>query len=114
MTNSAIARVESRSGFQSRPPGSFAHWSRKQTGKGAGRETIRVNRLLQAPKRQVGEEILEFLVYHELLHHLLPGNGHDSYFRELEARWPGYENCNRFLDTLHEQFDTRPESYRGA
>ena len=93
---------------------SFAHWSRKQTGKGAGREAIRVNRLLQASKRQVGDEILEFLVYHELLHHLLPGNGHDSYFRELEARWPGYEDCNKFLDTLHEEFDTKPESYRSA
>lgn len=92
---------------------SFAHWSRKRSGKGAGNiETIRVNLLLKAPKRDVPDSVLEFLVYHEILHHLLPGNGHDSYFRELEGRWPGYMECNLFLDTLHEEWDTRPASYR--
>jgi hypothetical protein len=28
-----------------------------------------------------------YLIYHEMLHHLLPLHGHDRTFRQLESRW---------------------------
>jgi superfamily II DNA or RNA helicase len=89
----------------------FAHWSLKLVHANKGQAAIRVNRLLRAPKKVVSEELLGYLVYHELLHHLLPGQGHDPEFRDYEARWPGAMDHNLWLDTLHEHWDTRPPSY---
>jgi superfamily II DNA or RNA helicase len=85
----------------------WAHWSLKTSGRSAGRPVIRVNRLLQAPRTQVGDDVLEYLVFHEMLHDLLPGRGHDAEFRRLEALWPDGARLDRELDTLHEQFELR-------
>ena len=82
----------------------WAHWSLKTTGKAKGRVEIRVNRRLQAPRSQVSEELLEYLIFHELLHDLLPGRGHDAEFRRLEAMWPDADRLDFVFDTLHEQF----------
>jgi hypothetical protein len=90
----------------------FAHWSVSQSSRTPGRQRIRVNRLLRTDPSIVSDEVLAFLLYHELLHCLLPGQGHDAQFRELEARWPCALEHDKLLDTLHEQYDTRPESYR--
>jgi superfamily II DNA or RNA helicase len=90
---------------------SFAHWSLKLVHANQGRPVIRVNRLLRAPKYQVPDEVLQFLIYHEILHNLLPGQGHDSEFREYEADWPGAIDNNLWLYTVHEKWDTRPDSY---
>lgn len=89
----------------------FAHWSLGLTGRGARRATIRVNRLLRTGRSTVPDDVLCYLLYHEVLHNLLPANGHDAQFRELEARWPGFVDADLFLDTLHERFETRPERY---
>jgi predicted metal-dependent hydrolase len=80
-------------------------------GKGEARATIRVNRLLRTPAEHVSDEALAYLIYHELLHHLLPGHGHDATFRDYESRFPDAEAHDHFFDTLHEHWDTRPESY---
>lgn len=85
-------------------------------------KTIKINRTLNSPK--VLRFVIEFLVYHEVLHADMPNNGHDNLFRERErkftlsniakeeAREFGYkydENVsyywytvsNQFLDTIH-------------
>lgn len=38
--------------------------------------------------------------YHELLHHLPAGQGHDAEFRDLEARWTAAEHLDFLFDTL--------------
>jgi superfamily II DNA or RNA helicase len=89
----------------------MAHWSLKPAGKGKGRASIRVNRLLRTTREHISDDMLGYLVYHELLHHILPSQGHDAEFRELEAQWPGAPDLDVAFDTLHERWDTRAESY---
>lgn len=90
----------------------FAYWKPAREGSRARPEEIRVNRLLQAPRDDVPDDAICFLIYHELLHHLLPGNGHDTLFRQLEARWPNYVDHNLTLDHLADRFDLSPSLYR--
>lgn len=52
-----------------------------------------------------------YIVYHELLHHLLPNQGHDAEFRDLEAAWPNAVDLNLAFDTLHERWDLASERY---
>jgi predicted metal-dependent hydrolase len=59
----------------------------------------------------VPDALLEYLLYHELLHHLLPGEGHDAEFNELEARWPDRDALDLCLATFHEHWATEPERY---
>jgi|GEM_PF-1871524 len=92
----------------------FGHWSIKLTGISIGRQSIRINTLLQSTKAAVPAEQLKYLIYHELLHHLLPAQGHDAEFRMLEARWPKAVELDLWFDTLHERWDIRPESYNGS
>lgn len=89
-------------------------------------KTIKVNRILNSPK--VPRFVLEFLVYHEVLHADMPNNGHDKFFRERERKFLpskiaeeeakkfGYEFdknvsyywytvSNQFLDTLHWDYE---------
>jgi superfamily II DNA or RNA helicase len=91
----------------------WAHWSLRMSGRGKGKAMIRVNRVLRTTAKHVPDEVLAYLVFHEMLHHLLPGQGHDAEFRELEALWPDAEHLDLTLDTLHEKWDTRPEQYSG-
>ncbi|MEQ9450502.1 MAG: DEAD/DEAH box helicase [Pseudomonadales bacterium] len=90
---------------------SFGHWSIQLSGRNAGRQKICINRLLRAPAQDVPDKALEYLIYHELLHALLPGQGHDSEFRELEGRWPECEVWDAWFQTLHDRYDIRPERY---
>jgi superfamily II DNA or RNA helicase len=87
---------------------SWAYWSLKTTGRSAGRPVIRVNRALQAPATQISDAMLEYLVYHELLHDLLPGQGHDAEFRRLEALWPNADQLDSALDELIEKYTIPP------
>jgi hypothetical protein len=87
--------------------GSWAYWSLPVTGKSKGQPVIRINRALQAPTTQVSDDMLMYLLYHEMLHHLLPGQGHDAEFRRLEALWPNADELDRKFDTLHERFETK-------
>lgn len=67
--------------------------------------------MLGASLVQIPDEVLEYLFWHEVVHHLLLlGQGHDAEFRRLEAVWPDSERHDLFLGTLHEGYDLR----RGA
>lgn len=83
----------------------FAYWTPRISGRSKGKPVIRVNRLLQAPSSQVSDEAIEYLIWHELCHHLLPGRGHDSEFRRLESSWPSFAKLDNELDTLNEHYD---------
>lgn len=89
----------------------WAHWSIKLSGQNAGRQVIRVNRLLKSTPEVVPDALLEYLLYHELLHHLLPGQGHDAEFYDLEAKWPDRDQLDLRLATFHEEWDTEPPHY---
>ena len=89
----------------------FAHWSIRLQGRNAGKQVIRVNSLLRTTPKVVSDDMLAYLLWHELLHHLLPGQGHDSEFRELEARWPDAVTLDAEFHTFHERWETRPERY---
>jgi hypothetical protein len=91
----------------------WGHWSLKMSGRGRGRAMIRVNRVLRTRPKDVPDDMLAYLVFHELLHHLLPGQGHDAEFRELESLWPTAEKWDLAFATLNERWDLRPERYRG-
>lgn len=76
-----------------------------------GQQTIRINKVLQGPEEAVSDELLEFLIWHELLHHLLPGQGHRPPFRHFESLWPKAQELDDELDRLDEKWDLRPKSY---
>ncbi len=91
----------------------WAHWSLTTSGKGAGNRFIRVNRALRVSPKHVSDELLTYLVFHELLHDLLAGQGHDTEFRRLEALWP---DCNRLdveLDTMGERLQLPGQTVSG-
>jgi hypothetical protein len=69
-----------------------------------GRQLIRVNRLLCAPEHIVSAELLDFLVWHELLHHVLLAQGHDAQFMALEQAWPNAAELDGELATFHERY----------
>jgi hypothetical protein len=83
----------------------FAYWAPRISGRAKGNPVIRVNRLLQAPATQISDDLLKFLLWHELCHHLLPGRGHDAEFRRLESMWPDFARLDFELDTMQERFD---------
>lgn len=70
-----------------------------------GKAMIRVNSRLDAPRSQVPDALLKFLLWHEVCHHLLPGQGHDAQFRELESLWPDAAAMDHALDALSEKYD---------
>lgn len=74
-----------------------AHWSLN-----GGSPVITVSSSLEVSTKHVSDELLRYLLWHELLHHVLPGHGHDAQFRHLEARWPRALDLDRQLDTLGE------------
>jgi superfamily II DNA or RNA helicase len=90
----------------------FGHWSIALSGRNAGKQIIRINRLLRAPSSIIPDEVICFVIYHEMLHHLLPGQGHDAEFRDLEMLWPDAGQQMAFLSTLHERYSLNPSSYR--
>jgi superfamily II DNA or RNA helicase len=90
----------------------WGHWSLNMSGRGKGRAIIRMNRVLRTRPKHVPDDMLAYLVFHELLHHLLPGQSHDVEFRKLESLWPAAGQWDLAFDTLHEKWDLRPESYR--
>lgn len=91
---------------------SFAYWTVRYTGKSKGKALIRVNRVLRTRPEVVPDEALAYLIFHEMLHHLLPGQGHDAEFRELESLWPDATTWDRLIDTLEDEWDLDPKHYR--
>ena len=47
----------------------------------------------------------KYLLYHEMLHRDNPK--HDASFRNLEHRFPDWEQCDHFLDCTMNQFDIK-------
>ena len=90
----------------------FAYWTIKLSGKARGKQTIRINRLLRSTQRAVPDDVLSYLIFHELLHHLLPWQGHDAEFRDYESRWPDSAKNDAWFDSLHERWDLTVAKYR--
>lgn len=82
----------------------WAHYSWRSSTRARGNPVIRVNLALRAPKSQISDALLEYLLWHELCHHLVPERGHDVEFRRVEALWPDHLALDHELDTLHERF----------
>ncbi len=95
-------------------PTAWGNWTMKNTGQLSGQRVIRVHSALRAPKRQVSDEMLEYLLFHEMLHDLLPGQGHDAEFRRLEALWPGSAALDLAFDTMHERYRMPSPSPTGS
>ncbi len=83
----------------------YAVWVPRISGKSKGVPIIRVNRMLQAPIEQVPDDLLQFLLWHELCHHIHPGYGHDAEFHRLLVLWPEASRLDHQLDTLDERFN---------
>lgn len=83
----------------------YAVWVPRISGKSKGVPVIRVNRLLQAPIEQIPDDLLRFLLWHELCHHIHPNYGHDAEFNRLLVLWPEVSRLDHQLDTLEERFD---------
>ncbi len=92
--------------------GSLAYWVTRRMTTGVRVTEILVSSLLQAPKSQVSDELLEFLIWHELCHHILPGHGHDREFRRIEHLWPDTALRDFELDELSEAFELRRPSVK--
>lgn len=90
----------------------WGYWTLRTYGKGRGKASIRINRLLATKTSIVSDEMLGYLVYHELLHHVLSTRGHDVGFRNYEAKWPNAARRDAAYDTLHERYATDPKLYR--
>ena len=76
----------------------FAYW-KDHTAPATGR--IRVNCLLDSP--DVSQATIRFLLWHEYLHLHLK-QLHTPTFRELEKKWPNYNDAWRELFNLNEKF----------
>jgi hypothetical protein len=83
----------------------FAHWAPRLSGRRRGEPKIWVSSMLRVDPSQVPDDVLEYLIWHEVVHHLLPGQGHDAEFRRLEAMWPESAEHDYFLDTLGDRYD---------
>jgi superfamily II DNA or RNA helicase len=64
---------------------------------------IMINSVLNS--KDVPREVVKFVIYHEMLHY--NNMNHDSFFRELEHKYPNYEVWDHFLDAHMEQFDIK-------
>lgn len=89
----------------------LAHW---RLGDSPSNHVITVNKLLQADETIVPDELLELLLWHEIVHSITPGHGHDEVFKELEDRWPGFDDINAGLDRLVNDWSSDPRDYRPA
>lgn len=64
---------------------------------------ILINSVLNS--KDVPREVVKFVIYHEMLH--LNNMSHDSFFRELEHKYPNYEEWDHFLDAHMGRFDIK-------
>ena len=64
---------------------------------------IEINSVLNS--EDVNKKYIKYLLYHEMLHRDYPK--HDAVFRNLEHRFPNWEQCDHFLDSTMNQFDIK-------
>ena len=86
----------------------LAHW---RLGDSPSEHVITVNLLLQTDEAIVPDELLELLLWHEIVHSITPGHGHDQVFQELEDRWPGFDDTNAHLDRIVNDWSSDPRDY---
>ena len=72
---------------------------------------ITINVLLRTEESIVSEEVLGFLLWHELIHSVTPGQGHDAEFEYLETLWPDAVTRNTDLDALLHEWSADPADY---
>ena len=72
---------------------------------------IVINVLLQTEESIVSEELLGFLLWHEVVHSVTPGQGHDAEFEYLETLWPDAVTLNTDLDALLHEWSADPADY---
>ena len=72
---------------------------------------ITINVLLRTEESIVSEELLGFLLWHELIHSVTPGQGHDAEFEYLETLWPEAVTRNTDLDALLHEWSADPADY---
>jgi superfamily II DNA or RNA helicase len=61
---------------------------------------IRVNKRLKQSEDIVRDEVLAALLWHEVVHSMTRGHGHDEEFEELEDRWPQRAALSAELDLI--------------
>lgn len=64
---------------------------------------IMINSVLNS--KDVPKEVVKYVIYHEMLHY--NNMSHDSFFRELEHKYPNYEEWDHFLDAHMAEFDIK-------
>lgn len=86
----------------------WAYWSPRISGKSRGAPIIRVNRALQPRRTQIPDTLIEYLLWHELCHHIHPLNGHDERFHRLPTMWPDFAPLDHDLEALDRNWDLGP------
>ncbi|MDA0164094.1 DEAD/DEAH box helicase family protein [Solirubrobacter ginsenosidimutans] len=76
-----------------------------------GEHRIVINVLLQTQESIVSEELLGFLLWHEVVHSVTPGQGHDAEFEYLEGKWPDAVALNTGLDAVLREWSADPADY---
>jgi superfamily II DNA or RNA helicase len=82
----------------------YGYWTIATHGRNRGRRRIIVSSLYRTEPKVVSDEMLRYLLWHELLHDLLPGQQHDAQFREMEYRWPGALELDAEWAGLHDRY----------
>jgi predicted SprT family Zn-dependent metalloprotease len=67
---------------------------------------IKINKILNSPNIENCEEVLRFIVYHEMLHFSLT-RFHNKVFREQENKFPNAVDLNSILDRIGIEFDIK-------
>jgi len=70
-----------------------------------------INRLIRTDPTIVTDQMIGYLVHHQLLHRLFRADSHNNEFLDLDQRWPGAVESRAAFADIHEHWDTRPESY---
>jgi superfamily II DNA or RNA helicase len=82
----------------------LAYWTIATHGRSRGERRIVVSSLYRTETNVVTDEMLRYLLWHELLHDLLPGQQHDSQFRDMEHRWPDAAALDGEWYSLHDRY----------
>lgn len=72
---------------------------------------VTINALLRSDEEHVPDELLAYLLWHEVIHLVTAGQGHDAEFYELEQRWPNTVELDADLDALADNWSCDPADY---